>query len=172
MAKVDLPAQPRVEAKARVVVGVGDDAALVEHFAESGKDELTSVQTIDFFRSFIGDPYIFGRIAAVHALSDCEAMGAVPQTAMALVQMPYALEQKTESELVQLMSGASAALRDAGCALVGGHTCEAKELGLGMAVIGRMPGGATEALQKDKLRVGDVLVLTKPLGTGTLFAAE
>merc|ERR1711957_855475 len=109
---------------AKVAVGVGDDAAVVELTAEGGKGEVASVQTIDFFRSFIGDPYLFGRIAAIHALSDCEAMGAIPQTALAIVQMQYAREEKTEEELVQLMSGAASALKESGCALVGGHTCE------------------------------------------------
>lgn len=172
MARVDTPSQPSAAAGARVVVGVGDDAAVVELTANGGTGHVVSVQTIDFFRSFIGDPYVFGRIAAIHALSDCEAMGAVPQTALALVQLPYAMEEKTEEELVQLMSGAASALREAGCALVGGHTCEARELGLGLSVNGSMAGGAEEALRKDRLREGDALILTKPIGTGTLFAAD
>lgn len=172
MSRVDTPSQPSAAAGARVVVGVGDDAAVVELATNDGKGQVVSVQTIDFFRSFIGDPFVFGRIAAIHALSDCEAMGAVPQTALALVQLPYAMEEKTEEELVQLMSGAASALREAGCALVGGHTCEARELGLGLSVTGKMAGGAEETLRKDALREGDALILTKPIGTGTLFAAD
>merc|ERR1711904_765731 len=70
------------------------------------------------------------------------------------------------------MSGTAVALKNAGCALVGGHTCEAKELGVGLAVVGRMPGGVAAVLRKDALRQGDALVLTKPVGTGTLFAAD
>lgn len=171
MARVDIPLQPRDGFGARVVLGAGDDAAVVELATDHG-DQVATVQTIDFFRSFIGDPYVFGRIAAVHALSDCEAMGAVPQTALALAQLPYALEERTEEELVQLMSGAAAALREAGCALVGGHTCEARELGLGLAVCGRLPQGSSSALQKGGMMAGNRLVLTKPIGTGTLFAAD
>ena len=133
---------------------------------------MSSVQTIDFFRSFIGDPYQFGRIAAVHALSDCEAMGAIPQTALALVQVPFASEDKQEEDLVQLMAGAASALKRVNCALVGGHTCESRELGLGFAISGRLPGGSTTAMTKVAMRGGDVLILTKPLGTGTLFAAD
>jgi len=171
MKRVEIPLQPSEKAKAKVVVGVGDDAAVVDQMADGG-GKVASVQTIDFFRSFIGDPFVFGRIAAIHALSDCEAMGAVPQTALALAQLPFALEAKTEEELVQLMAGAASALREAGCALVGGHTCEAKELGLGMAVTGYMPGGSKAAMRKDALQAGDALLLTKPIGTGTLFAAD
>merc|ERR1712039_1090173 len=63
-------------------------------------------------------------------------------------------------------------MRDAGCALAGGHTCEARELGLGLAVVGRMPGGTAAAMRKDALSQGDCLVITKPIGTGTLFAAD
>eukprot|EP00931_Biecheleriopsis_adriatica_P055737 TRINITY_DN33020_c0_g1_i1.p1 TRINITY_DN33020_c0_g1~~TRINITY_DN33020_c0_g1_i1.p1 ORF type:complete len:952 (-),score=188.51 TRINITY_DN33020_c0_g1_i1:44-2845(-) len=172
MGRVDVPGQPAAAAKAKVAVGVGDDAAVVELEAEGGRGQVASVQTIDFFRSFIDDPYLFGRIAAVHALSDCEAMGAVPQTALALVQVPYALEEKQEEDLVQLMSGAASALREVGCALVGGHTCEARELGLGFSITGRLPGGSSQALIKGALQEGDALILTKPLGTGTLFAAD
>lgn len=172
MHRVQIPAQPGASANAKVVVGVGDDAAVVELTTESGNGHVASVQTIDFFRSFIDDPYLFGRIATVHALSDCEAMGAVPQTALALVQVPYAVEAKQEEDLVQLMSGAASALRDVGCALVGGHTCEARELGLGFSVTGRLPGGSKAALTKGALKPDDALILTKPIGTGTLFAAD
>lgn len=172
MARVDVPGQPAERAKAKVVVGVGDDSAVVELTAEDASGKVASVQTIDFFRSFVDDPYLFGRISAIHALSDCEAMGAVPQTALALVQVPYALEQKQEEELVQLMSGAASALRDVGCALVGGHTCEARELGLGFSIAGRLPGGSNAALTKAAMKPDDTLILTKPLGTGTLFAAD
>ena len=137
-----------------------------------GGGKVSSVQTIDFFRSFLGDPYQFGCIAAVHALSDCEAMGAIPQTALALVQIPFASEDKQEEDVVQLMAGAASALKRAGCALVGGHTCESHELGLGFAISGRLPGGSSTAMTKVAMRPGDALVLTKPLGTGTLFAAD
>ena len=145
---------------------------MVDLSVDVGSGKVSSVQTIDFFRSFIGDPYQFGRIAAVHALSDCEAMGAVPQTALALVQVPFAREEKQEEDLVQLMAGAASALKAVGCALVGGHTCESRELGLGFAIFGRLPGGSTTAMTKMSMRPGDVLILTKPLGTGTLFAAD
>jgi len=172
MSRVDIPAQPGAESGAKVAIGVGDDAAVVELSAQNGKGSVTSVQTIDFFRSFIGDPYLFGRIAAIHSLSDCEAMGAVAQTALALVQLPYAAEDKQEEDLVQLMSGVSSALREVGCALVGGHTCEARELGFGLSVNGMLKGEASSALTKGALKRGTMLILTKPIGTGTLFAAD
>ncbi|CAE7947457.1 selD [Symbiodinium sp. KB8] len=175
MSRVDFPKQPgdgkAWSCEAEVVIGTGDDAAVVDLITDGG-GKVSSVQTIDFFRSFIGDPYQFGRIAAVHALSDCEAMGAIPQTALALVQVPFASEDKQEEDLVQLMAGAASALKRVNCALVGGHTCESRELGLGFAISGRLPGGSTTAMTKVAMRGGDVLILTKPLGTGTLFAAD
>jgi len=171
MSRLDLPRQPGANAKAEVIIGTGDDAAVVD-LATDGSGKVSSVQTIDFFRSFVGDPYLFGRIAAVHALSDCEAMGAVPQTALAQVQVPFALESKQEEDLVQLMAGAAHALRQVGCALVGGHTSESRELGLGFAISGRLPGGSSTAMTKLALKPGNALILTKPLGTGTLFAAD
>ena len=87
------------------------------------------VHTVDFFRSFVTDPFTFGKIAAVHALSDCHAMGAVPQTALALAVAPFAAnEDITEDTLVDMLSGASDKLTEDGCGLVGGHTCEGREL--------------------------------------------
>ena len=74
------------------------------------------VHTIDFFRSFISDPFIFGRISAIHALSDCHAMGAVPQTALALAVAPFAdNESITEDTLVAMLSGANDALMEDRC---------------------------------------------------------
>ncbi|CAK9089316.1 unnamed protein product [Durusdinium trenchii] len=154
--------------QAQVVLGAGDDAAVVD-FAASASRVVSTVQTIDFFRTFIDDPYLMGQVSAYHALSDVEAMGAIPISALALVQIPYALEEKQEEDLVQLMAGASTALKSVGCALVGGHTCEARELGLGFAVTGQLE---ENAMKKSSMKPGDALVLTKRLGTGTLFAAD
>eukprot|EP00435_Cladocopium_sp_Y103_P051983 s1777_g16.t1 len=161
-----IPKQP-LSKKAEVMLGAGDDAAVVD-FLDAGR-RISTVQTIDFFRSFIDDPFVFGQVAAFHALSDVEAMGAEPSTALALVQIPYALEEKQEEDLVQLMAGASVALKSVGCALVGGHTCEAKELGLGFSVCGTMD---SSVMKKSLMKPGDLLILTKPLGTGALFAAD
>ena len=154
-------------ARPDVVVGLDapDDAALVD----VGGDRL-ALQTVDYFRAIVDDPYMLGKIAANHALGDVYAMGGEPQTALAIATVPYGLEAKVEADLAAMMAGANAVLREAGCALVGGHTSEGSELALGFAVNGLVQ--ATTALRKSGLRPGDALILTKPLGTGTLLAAD
>ena len=150
-----------------VVVGLDapDDAALVD----TGGDRL-SVQTVDYFRAMIDDPYLLGKIAANHSLGDIYAMGGEPQSALAIATVPYGLEAKVEADLSAMMTGANEVLREAGCALVGGHTSEGAELALGFAVNGLVARAA--ALRKGGLKPGDALILTKSIGTGTLLAAD
>ncbi len=154
-------------ARPEVLVGLDspDDAAVVD----MGGRQL-AVHSVDYFRAIIDDPYLFGRIAANHALGDIFAMGAEPQSALAIATVPYGLERKVEADLRAMMTGANEALGEAGCALVGGHTSEGAELALGFAVNGLV--ARERFLRKGGMRPGDCLMLTKPLGTGTLLAAD
>jgi selenide,water dikinase len=163
LARLDPGAHPDV------VIGLDapDDAAVIA--VPAGR---ALVQSMDFFRSFIDDPWVFGRIAATHALSDLFAMGAQPHSALALVTVPAGLDAKIEELLVQLMSGALQVLREAGCALVGGHTAEAQELAMGFSVNGWAEVSLSRLTRKAGLQPGDKLVLTKPLGTGTVLVAR
>ena len=150
-----------------VVLGLDapDDAAVVD----VGGPKL-AVHSVDYFRAIIDDPYLFGKIAVNHALGDIFAMGAEPQTALAIATVPYGIEAKVEADLTAMMTGANEMLREAGCALVGGHTSEGAELSLGFSVNGLIARDAV--LRKGGLLPGDALIITKPIGTGTLLAAD
>lgn len=128
------------------------------------------VQSVDHFRAFLDDPFVFGQIAAAHALSDIFAMGGAPWTALAIASVPYADGRKMRAELAAMLQGASEVLGSAGCALVGGHSAEAIETALGFSVTGLVESG--KILRKSGLQPGDRLVLTKPLGTGIVLAGH
>jgi len=148
------------------VVGleVPDDAAIL--IAPAGK---SLVQSVDFFRAFIDDPYIFGEIAANHALNDVFAMGGTPRYALATAVVPAGLSAKMEEDLFQLLAGARTCLDRENVTLVGGHSSEGAELALGLSVTGVVV--PDRVVRKGGLKAGDALILARPLGTGILFAA-
>lgn len=142
-----------------------DDAAIVT--VPPGK---AVVHTVDFFRAIVDDPYVFGKIAANHSLGDIFAMGAEAQSALAIATVPYGVEAKVEDQLAQMLLGAEEVLHEAGAALVGGHSSEGAELALGFAINGLVDPQHT--MRKGGMQPGDRLIVTKALGTGTLFAAD
>lgn len=157
--------KPTVREDILVGLEAPDDAAVT--VIPPGK---VSVQTVDFFRALINDPYVFGQIAANHSLNDIYAMGAEPRSALAMAMVPYAAEHALEEQLFQLLSGALHVLDENRVALSGGHTAEGAELAFGLVVQGI--ADPDKLLRKSGMHVGDQLILTKPLGTGTVFAAE
>lgn len=128
------------------------------------------VQSIDYFRTFIDDPYLLGRIAALHCLGDIYAMGARPHSALAIATIPWAAPAVMEQSLHQLMQGALRELENEQVALLGGHSNEGAELAFGLSVNGY--AAPQQLLLKSALRSGHALILTKAIGTGTLLAAN
>jgi selenide,water dikinase len=127
------------------------------------------VQTVDFFPAFIDDPYLLGEIAANHALNDVFAMGGVPRHALATVVVPPGPASKVEEALFQLLSGARVCLDREEVALIGGHSSEGTRVAIGFSVTGEV--ARDRVVRKAGLKPDDALVLTRPLGTGILFAA-
>lgn len=143
----------------------------MEHCEDAGvyklRDDLAIVQTIDFFTPIVDDPFIFGQIAVTNALSDVYAMGARPLTAMNVVCFP--IGKMDISILRDILRGGLEKMREAGVLLVGGHSVDDGELKYGISVTG--------VIHPDKVilnrgaKVGDRLILTKPLGTGIAATA-
>ncbi len=150
-----------------LVVGLEarDDAAVLQ--VPAGQ---LLVQSVDHFRGFLDDPYLFGQIAAAHALSDLHAMGARPWTALAVATVPFGPSAKMRYDLSAMLRGATEVLDADGCALVGGHSAEGAEPALGFAVTGL--SAPSSLLRKGGARAGDTLILTKPLGTGIVLAGN
>lgn len=148
-------------------VSWGDDAAIIPSPSKGFK----MIQTIDFFKcpKILQDPYIFGYIAAVHAMSDCYAMNGEPTSALVLVVLPLAIPEKVEEQLYHIMCGAVDALAEAGCTLVGGHTSEGSEFSIGLSITGTVP--EDDIWKKGGMIPGNDIILTKPIGTGVILAA-
>ncbi len=159
--------QIQTETRKDVIIGLKDaeDAAVIQV-----PPEQVMVQTVDYFRALLEDPFIFGKITANHCLSDLFAMGATPQSALAIVTLPYATSTKQEETLFHLLSGVTEVLNTASALLIGGHTTEGEELALGLTC----NGFATpeKLLRKNGMKPNQALILTKAIGIGTLFAAD
>ena len=140
-------------------LAAADDAAIYRI-----ADNLCLVQTVDVFTPCVDDPHLFGRICAANCLSDIYAMGGEPRTAMSILAFP---SETLDGEIMyQMLAGAMETLGQAGVALVGGHSIKDDEIKLGFAVTGTIDPAFAAAL--DQPSASDVLVLTKPLGTGVL----
>jgi selenide, water dikinase len=128
------------------------------------------VQTVDYFPAIVDDPFLFGQIATNHSLSDLFAMGASASSVLAIATIPHATASKQEEILFQLLSGAIQTLALTQTELVGGHTIASEKLMFGLTCNGF--ADPDRLLRKSGMQPGDCLILTKPLGTGTLFAAQ
>lgn len=152
---------PVSEPNPNVLVGLdtSDDAGVYKL-----NDELAIVQTLDFFTPIVDDPYDFGQVAATNAISDVYAMGGTPITALNIVAFPISTLDK--SILSEILRGAGDKLKEAGVALVGGHSIDDQEPKFGLSVTG--------TVHPDKIRTnagakpGDKLILTKPIGVGIM----
>jgi selenide, water dikinase len=143
----------------------------IKGFEDAGvyrlSDDLALVQTIDFFTPVVNDPYLFGQIAAANALSDIYAMGARPVTALNIV----CFSPKTfgTDVLREILKGGVDKIRESGTNLLGGHSVQDEEIKYGLSVTGLVH--PDKIIRNEGALPGDVLILTKPLGTGILITA-
>jgi selenide,water dikinase len=138
-----------------------DDAAVYRL-----SEDLALVQTVDFFTPIVDDPYIFGQIAAANSLSDVYAMGGEPMTALTIVCFP---DGGDVTVLERMLAGGLSKMQEAGCIVAGGHSVRDPELKLGYSVTGRVH--PRKFWPNAQAKVGDALVLTKPIGTGVISTA-
>ena len=157
----------------RHLIPVDDPAVLVDAATADDAavyrldDDRALVVTADFFTPIVDDPYDFGRIAAANALSDVYAMGGRPLFALNLVGFPR--ELLDQGILEEIVRGGGETVREAGAAVLGGHSIDDREPKFGLCVVGEV---APDALVRNSTaRPGDALVLTKPLGTGIIATA-
>ena len=135
-----------------------DDAAVYKL-----NDEMALIQTLDFFTPMIDDPFTFGQIAAANSLSDVYAMGGVPTVAMNIVCFPSCHDMNV---LAEILKGGFDKVKESGALLVGGHTVDDKEPKYGLSVSGIV--NPNKVLSNANAKIGDKLVLTKPIGIGIL----
>ncbi len=132
-------------------------------------EEYALVQSVDVFAPSIDDPYTFGQIAAANSLSDIYAMGGTPLTALSIIGFP--IETMSHKIMNQILMGGIVKMKEAGVAVIGGHSIKDNEIKFGFAVTGEI--NPRKIITNDRARPGDALVLTKPLGTGIIgFASQ
>ena len=155
---------PKVE-DPRLLVGTAtaDDAGVFQL-----TDNVTIVQTVDVFTPGVDDPYQFGRIAACNSLSDVYAMGGKPLTALSVIGFP--IESLPHEVMADILRGGMDVLQEAGAIMLGGHSINDEELKFGLAVTGIID--SDRIMTNANAKPGDVLVLTKPLGTGIISLAH
>ena len=156
----DIPAQ--TDDRVLIDFRTSDDAGVYRW--ESGP---AIVQTVDFFTPIVDDPYVYGQIAAANSVSDIYAMGGRPLTALAIAAFPS--DGLESGAIRQIFLGGFDKLREAGVSLLGGHTVRDNEIKFGYAVTGAID--PARVLSNAGARAGDVLFLTKPIGTGVVGTA-
>lgn len=147
----------------RVIVGfeTADDAGVMRL-----TDEVALVQTVDFFTPVADEPEIYGRVAAINSLNDVYAMGGDPISALSIVCYP----QKGDWDVLgKILAGGQAAMNEAGVVVIGGHSVDDKEMKFGYAVTGTVH--PDRVIRNSGARAGDILILTKPIGTGAINTA-
>ena len=151
-------------ANPNILVGLetGDDGAVVRL-----SDDLAVIQTVDFFMPIVDDPFDFGRIAAANSLSDVYAMGGEPVSALAILGLPLA--KLGAAVGARILEGGAAVCAEAGIQIVGGHSIDDAEPKFGLSVTGRVH--PDRVWRNSTGRAGDALVLTKPIGSGTVTTA-
>jgi len=129
-------------------------------------DDIAVIQTLDFFPPMVSDPYVFGQIAAANSLSDVYAMGGVPKTALNIVCFP---ESEDAEHLSEILRGGAEKVMEAGAVLCGGHSVNDKAIKYGLSVTGVVH--PDKILQNNTCKIGDKIILTKPLGIGIVSSA-
>ena len=164
-----LPAQPLAAALERVGLGgQPEDAACLP-----GRQDL--LQSVDGFPALVSDPWLNGRLTALHACSDLWACGAAVSSAMATITLPMVSAKEQKELLVQTLAGIRSVLDEQGAELIGGHTMESRSAppvpaSLGVQIALTVNGSNTSPWLKSGLQAGDALLISRPLGTGVLFA--
>ena len=148
--------KPQNDPRLLVGISTADDAGVF-----LVQDGLALVQTVDLLTPMVEDPYTFGRIAAANSLSDVYAMGGTPLTVLNIVGFPGPMDKKV---LAEILRGGQDTVTEARAVIAGGHTFNEKEIKFGLSVTGRID--PKRIVTNAAAKVGDVLVLTKPLGTG------